>query len=102
MNMHNYLSPLLLTLAFVFFLSMPRSKANDCFAGDAYAGDKYEYKVARITTVGIPEELLNASGEEGWELVLIHQEQRFKYLIFKRKVIDGYEKNKQVAVPSGK
>lgn len=94
MNIYKYRLPLLLTVMFVFSLFFYMNKTNNCFAGEKYAGDKYEYKVVRITSIGIPEDTLNIQGEEGWEIVLIYQEQRFKYLIFKRKVVDNAAGNK--------
>ncbi|MCF6148749.1 MAG: hypothetical protein E3K37_08830 [Candidatus Kuenenia sp.] len=94
MNIYKYTLPLLLAVTFVFSLSLPLHRENNCFASEKYAGDKYEYKVVRITSIGIPEDTLNAQGEEGWEIVLIYQEQRFKYLIFKRKVVDNAAGNK--------
>jgi len=78
----------ILILAGIILFSPKRE--DMCCASDKSA-DKYEYKVIRITSVGIPESSLNTYGDEGWELVWIHEERRFKYLIFKRKVVEEEE-----------
>ncbi|MBM4053702.1 MAG: hypothetical protein FJ264_03300 [Planctomycetes bacterium] len=100
MNIYKYASALLPAVVFGCLLFLPLNNKDRCFAGEKYAGDKYEYKVVRTTSVGIPEDTLNAEGEDGWELVILHQDNRFKYFIFKRKIIDNTAVNKITPAPS--